>query len=148
MNTEIKNIKIHTALWEHHHRELSAIRRTVFIEEQYVPEHDEWDGLDELISTTHFIATLDDMTVGTARLLSTGQIGRMCVLKPYRHLRIGRQLLTAILEHVSITNRATLFLNAQLAVIPFYQFFGFKTQGDIFDDAGIPHQKMIMRLEV
>ncbi len=65
--------------WSTHRDRLRAIRARVFIEEQGVPQDLEWDGLDE--SADHFIALNEaGVALGTARLLNTGQIGRMAVL--------------------------------------------------------------------
>src|SRR5690349_18932265 len=43
------------------------VRRRVFIEEQGVPEAEEWDALDEL--ATHFVLLESEAIVGTARLV-------------------------------------------------------------------------------
>jgi predicted GNAT family N-acyltransferase len=37
---------------------------------------------------------------------------------------------------------AEVFLNAQIAAIPFYEKRGYTVISDVFDDAGIPHQTM------
>lgn len=136
-------MNITTVPWQTHQQVISNIRHIIFVEEQGVSVQDEWDGLDELKSTIHLLASVNDKPVGTARLLATGQIGRMCVLKEFRQKRIGSELMSELLKLVKMNNN-TIFLNAQVQVIPFYEHFGFKAKGNIFDDAGIPHQKMIL----
>ncbi len=144
------SIEVYCTSWEGHHHEISHIRRNVFIEEQGVSEHDEWDGVDALPSTIHVLAykTEGDLRtpIGTARYLESGQIGRMCVLKAYRNQGIGGQLLSALLDHCEQYRETSvpIFLNAQLTAIGFYKKFGFITQGDVFDDAGIDHKKMVL----
>jgi predicted GNAT family N-acyltransferase len=38
----------------------------------------------------------------------------------------------------------TIYLHAQVAVIGFYDRLGFRAVGPVFDEAGIPHRKMIL----
>ena len=73
-------VQIHVirADWNDHRETLRRIREAVFIDEQEVPRELEWDGEDE--SSHHYLAVneLGDY-IGCARLMSTGQIGRMAV---------------------------------------------------------------------
>lgn len=121
-----------------------ALRRTVFIEEQGVAEADEIDDQDA--AAIHLLATVDDTSVGTARLLikgEIGKIGRVCVLKSHRGTGIG----AAIMRHAITVLRAqpgvtTARLGSQTHAIAFYQGLGFAAHGPIYDDAGIPHRDM------
>ena len=74
-----------------------AIRRVVFVQEQNVPEDEEWDGLDG--AAIHLLARDDQgAAVGTARILladGTGKIGRVAVLKPVRGTGAGAALIRA-----------------------------------------------------
>ena len=73
------NVHVHEVSWESHQTELRAVRNAVFIEEQNVPRDLEWDGMDE--TSNHFIAeTSDGDVIGTARLMPSGQIGRMAIV--------------------------------------------------------------------
>lgn len=120
---------------------LIAIRTEVFVNEQGVPRHLEIDGLDQ--SSYHFLAsTSGGEHVGTARLLQTGQIGRMAVLKTYRGSGIGRQLLECAVAKALELNFSEIFLHAQTHAIDFYARNGFEAYGREFDDAGIPHRSM------
>ena len=74
--------------WARDAPRLAAVRRAVFIDEQGVPEHMEWDA-DDAVST-HWLALVDGEPVGCARLLSDGWIGRMAVLPAWRGRGIGR----------------------------------------------------------
>ena len=130
--------------WRQQQEILKAIRQAVFIDEQGVPKHLEWDGQDE--ACTQFLVTIDARPVATARLTSAGQIGRMAVLKPYRAQGIGSRLLAAVIDHARQHGHQQIFLHAQVQVIAFYQGHGFRAEGDTFMDAGIEHQTMTMDL--
>lgn len=123
---------------------LRGIRTIVFVEEQNVPQEEEWDGRDE--TAIHVLAMMPDgKPVGTARLLDSGQIGRMAVLRDYRNRGIGGRMLMRLLEIAAENNIGNLFLNSQCDAIPFYKKFGFIEQGGTFTEAGILHRKMIFQ---
>ena len=129
--------------WADQRQILEEIRRIVFIEEQEVPTELEWDGEDD--EAWHFLATLGGVPVGTARLLATGQIGRMSVLQPYRRQGIGTALLQAAEQLARDEHISPLFLHAQTYIRDFYCKQGYEARGDQFMDAGIPHIEMIKR---
>ena len=85
------------AAWKDQADVLCQIRRTVFIEEQNVPEELEWDGLDE--SCQHLLA-LDNNNnaIGTGRLCEHGHIGRMAVIKDWRGKGVGGALLKKFID--------------------------------------------------
>lgn len=120
---------------------LRRIRTVVFVHEQKVPEQEEWDGLDD--DACHFLA-LDSAgrEVGCARLLPTGQIGRMAVLAHERGKGIGEQLLAAAVAKAESRNLNEVFLHAQTHAIGFYLRGGFVSFGDEYFEAGIPHRSM------
>jgi len=111
------------------------LRKTVFIEEQHVPQDLEWDGLDG--NCIHFIAHHQSQAIATARMKPDGHIGRMAVLKPYRNNGVGSSLLTAAIQLAKTRGLKKVYLHAQVTVIGFYQKHGFETQGTEFMDAGI-----------
>lgn len=131
--------------WQTHYVELSAIRRKVFIEEQQVPEALEWDGADE--AAQHFLATdTHHKLIGCARLLAGGRLGRMAVLPAWRHRGVGRALLEAAIAECRRQGCAQVTLSAQTHAISFYRQSGFVVCSDIYDDAGIPHRDMVLKL--
>lgn len=125
---------------------LGAVRRTVFIDEQGVPEALEWDAADA--SATHFLAqTLEGQPIGCARLLPDGHLGRMAVLREWRGLGVGTALLgaaTAVARHRGI---ARLDISAQVHAEPFYAKAGFEAVGAVYEEAGIAHVRMQKRLD-
>ena len=134
--------------WQQAFQEASQIRKRVFIEEQGVPGEMELDEFDPV--SQHALAYVDTLCVGTARLVNINshqaQIGRMAVLSPYRKQGIGRALLTRFICLAKEAGTQILTLHAQLDAIPFYEKFGFITEGPIYDEAGIPHRNMILLL--
>jgi ElaA protein len=124
-----------------------ALRRTVFIEEQGVPEALERDEYDA--TALHLLATLDGQPVGTARMLlkgDTGKIGRVCVLSEARGKGIGAALIRAAVEELRALGLRRAKLGSQVHAIPFYERLGFATEGPVYDDAGIPHRDMVKAL--
>jgi len=140
-------INVRTADWGQDRDLLRRIREQVFIEEQNVPKDLEWDGADA--EAMHFLAQDHRGTaVGTARLLPTGQIGRMAVLAERRGFGIGRALLDAAIEAAQADGHYSVFLHAQTHAQDFYAKAGFHVVGDAFEEAGIPHVQMEMALGI
>ena len=141
MNIDVKEVS-----WAQQQVALSQIRQVVFIEEQDVPGELEWDGLDP--ECRHVLAVDSDsgLPVGTGRLVSDGQIGRMAILRDYRRHGIGHKILQQLIELARQDGHAEVYLHAQLYVVDFYQQANFEASGETFMDAGIPHVKMTLRL--
>ncbi|HIF50158.1 MAG TPA: GNAT family N-acetyltransferase, partial [Thiotrichaceae bacterium] len=76
--------------WQDRDSPLRHIRTIVFIEEQKVPVEMEWDEFDE--TCVHVIAKIEGDFIATGRLLDSGQIGRMAVLKPHRNMGVGSKI--------------------------------------------------------
>ncbi|XQU09551.1 GNAT family N-acetyltransferase [Halomonas sp. LY9] len=130
--------------WETLGEAASLIRRVVFIDEQRVPQEEEWDGRDA--DCLHFLAMLNGKPVGTARLLPDGHIGRVAVLSSARGTGIGYQLMKATIEAARAAGHTHAALSAQLHALAFYERLGFVAHGDVFMDAGIPHREMVLAL--
>jgi predicted GNAT family N-acyltransferase len=133
--------------WASHGAKLREVRRIVFIEEQRVPAELEWEDQDQ--DAHHFLAINEaGQPVGCARLLPSGQIGRMAVIETLRGRSIGERLLAAAVERARDLGMQRLFLNAQTQAEGFYRRAGFLPVGGIFMEAGIPHQRMELELPV
>jgi predicted GNAT family N-acyltransferase len=121
--------------------ERQAVRRSVFIEEQNVPEEIEIDGTDP--DCYHVLACdRSGRPVGTARLDEKGKIGRMAVLPEYRGMGIGAAMLGAIMDCGRSGGITDFHLSAQIAAIGFYRKMGFEAYGEEFWEAGIRHINM------
>lgn len=133
--------------WAERRAVLEDIRRRVFIEEQGVPPEVEQDGQDA--AAQHFLA-IDEagLCVGCGRLLPSGQIGRLAVLSERRGSGIGAQLLALAIGEARQRGLTTVFLNAQVQAEAFYRRAGFVPVGEQFMEAGLPHQRMELKLPI
>lgn len=135
------DFSIHETDWAHDSAALSAVRRTVFIDEQNVPEALEWDEHD--VTSVHLLVqTNDGVPIGCARLLPDGHIGRMAVLPAWRGHGVGCALLEAVLKMAQQHGHRTVKLSAQTHAAGFYAAAGFVVEGDGYEEAGIPHVAM------
>ena len=119
------------------------LRHQVFVIEQKVPEDMEWDEFDE--AAWHAIATENNQTVGTGRLIINGRIariGRMAVQSSKRNQGIGKSILNALIQTAKEKGVQECILHAQTHAIAFYAKADFEPHGPIFDEAGIPHVEM------
>jgi predicted GNAT family N-acyltransferase len=126
-------------------REAFSIRLRVFVKEQGVPENIELDSDDR--KAIHFLAYEGAKPVGTARVVmhqGSAKIGRMAVLKSYRRKGVGAELLKRAVRLARRRKAKRIFLNAQVPVIEFYKRMGFRCVGRVFDEAGIPHRRMVL----
>ncbi|MFW5759813.1 MAG: GNAT family N-acetyltransferase [Cyclobacteriaceae bacterium] len=122
------------------------IRTRVFVEEQNVPPEDELDEHED--TAVHFLAYANDQPAGTARYRYTDKgikLERFAVLKEFRRLGLGKALMNAVMQDItsdSSNHDKICYLHGQVAVINFYQAFGFMPEGDQFDECGIMHYLM------
>jgi predicted GNAT family N-acyltransferase len=130
--------------WRDAREEASRIRFAVFVEEQRVPREIELDARDA--ECVHALARLDGRAVGTGRLLPDAHIGRMAVLKECRGLGVGSRILDRLVERARERGDREVVLSAQVHALAFYARHGFTAFGDVYEDAGIPHQDMRRRL--
>ena len=105
-------------------------------------ERDQFDH-----SGTLYLAARDAQqnVIGTARLMPTGQIGRMAVLPEHRKNGVGRRLLELAVAEARRLKLPHVFLHAQSHARGFYEKSGFVAHGDEFEEAGIPHVEMTLR---
>ena|SRR5437016_1017290 len=137
-------LRIELAPWEKAKSQAQRIRVAVFVEEQGVPPELEMDEHDD--RCMHALAFVGKEAVGTGRLLRDGHIGRMAVLKPWRGRGVGAALLRALVQAARERGDGEVLLSAQVHALPFYRAHGFAPFGDIYEEAGIPHQAMRLRL--
>jgi predicted GNAT family N-acyltransferase len=121
------------------------IRETVFVVEQGVPVELELDGVD---AECHHVLAFDsrDRPIGTARMQQSGHIGRIAVRREWRKRGVGSRLLAALVELARREGLDSVDLDAQVHAIGFYEKHGFRTRGEVYLDAGIPHRNMLSRI--
>jgi predicted GNAT family N-acyltransferase len=125
---------------------LRAVRFTVFVDEQRVPEEIEID--DEDRRCIHVLALDNGVPVGTGRIdiAIDGKIGRVAVLASYRRTGVGAAIMRLLHAVAAENGLARCWCHAQVSAAPFYEKLGYRVTGDEpFDEAGIPHVRMELR---
>ena len=127
--------------------EVLSFRQSIFVVEQK-SWYQDLDGLDKI--SDHLLLKKDEQLVGYLRLTPPGikyktpSIGRIAVIENLRGLSIGSRLvdegLKRSLENY-MTDKST--ISAQEYLIKFYEGHGFKVNGEVYDEDGIPHIQMI-----
>ena len=135
---------VEIAKWPQDSATIKDIRRKVFVIEQGVEPEIEWDGRDH--TCTHVIARIDDEPIGTGRIMPSGHIGRLAVLNNQRGKQIGKALLELLIDIAKQQGLEEVYLNSQVQAVGFYEQYGFIVEGKVFMVAGIPHQRMEMKL--
>ena len=130
--------------WERARPRAAPVRFAVFVHEQRVPAAIELDDMDA--ECIHAVAFLGKLPVGTGRLLPDGHIGRMAVMKPWRGQGVGGALLRRLVSAARGRGEREVLLSAQVHALGFYRAHGFTAFGDVYAEAGIPHQQMRLRL--
>jgi predicted GNAT family N-acyltransferase len=121
------------------------IRGQVFIIEQEIDYKIEFEGDDHLCDL--FVCYIDGAPVGAARLKGN-KVGRVATLKNYRYHGIGRALMDYVEQYAKEKGLSMIKLHAQKPVEDFYLKLGYKSEGDIFYEADIPHVLMTKKLTV
>ncbi|MGA7866004.1 MAG: GNAT family N-acetyltransferase [Stellaceae bacterium] len=130
--------------------ELLCFRQSIFVVEQACAYPD-LDGLDQ--NAWHLTARLAGELIGCLRLTAiTGpppivRIGRVAVSRSLRRGGAGRMLMEKALilcrERFPLQAVA---LGAQVPLVPFYKSFGFAATSEPYDDFGVAHVEMVLRL--
>ena len=140
----MKEVKVDVASTAKDFESVFAIRKKVFVVEQNVDEREEYDEFET--SCTHFIATINDLAVGTCRFRNTDKgikLERFAVLKNARGKGVGEALMQTVLKHIDLNQH--IYFNAQIQVVEFYAKYGFEKEGNIFLEANIKHYKMVYK---
>lgn len=145
------------------------VRIAVFVTEQGFPLDVEVDEHDPI--ATHWLLRLLPSLepIGTIRAHKVAsaagsyyKLARLVVLKEYRHYKFGGNLVLALhnwaknhaRNESGVTDFVKIVCHSQAAradsggAIAFYRKFGYEEEGDLFDEDGEPHQKMVARLSL
>jgi len=120
------------------------IRHNVFVIGQKCPAELEYKYEEE---STHFLLINNGNPVATARHRKTQKgfkLERFAVIESERGKGFGMMILNAILEDLKKKSEKK-YLHAQKQVIEFYEKVGFIKIGNLFEEAGIQHYKMIYK---
>ena len=142
-------VDLKTGNWDELKEGAAALRTEVFVEEQEIPQELEWDEHDAKALHALVLNKLGQ-PVATGRLLQPqpklAQIGRMAVSKALRGGNLGRMVIEALVDAARQRGDHQVILHAQCSAEGFYRRLGFKAHGEVFQDAGIDHIEMTMKL--
>lgn len=133
--------------WEQAAPLLKNVREQVFICERRIPKNVEFDQKDRF---AHHVLACNNITqepIGTGRILSTGEISRIAVLKPCRKDEIDKVILKVLFTIAREMKLKKIFIYSPLTSIDSFRSFNFSTSGAVFMEAGIPRQKMYCSLD-
>jgi len=123
------------------------IRVDVFVKEQGVPIEAEMDEYDDI--ATHVLLYDNDEPAACGRIVFKDDhavMGRIAVARDKRGKNFGRLICEKLID-IAIENKANkIILHAQCYAIPFYEKVGFVAEGEVFDEDGIDHRKMVQKL--
>jgi len=139
----------HLALgrWDEVSAQAAPLRHQVFVQEQGVPVDMEWDEFDPL-SLHAVLRNRLGRTIATGRLLpavaGVAKIGRMAVWRQMRGQGFGDLVLLGLVQAAKERGDQAIVLHAQCSAERFYARQGFRSQGPVFQEAGIDHVEMVM----
>jgi len=143
-----ESIKIIKANSEKEVADAQEVRRKVFIEEQKISPELDLDGEDK--NSDHFVAYSGNTPIGTTRIryLDNGvaKIERTSIVLSFRGKNVGKKLMEESLSYIKTKGIKEVMLYAQEHARGFYEKLGFKQEGDVFEEVGIPHVKMVLIL--
>ena len=119
------------------------IRTIVFVEEQNCPPELEWEN--EEVST-HFLAICNEIPAGACRWRQTEKgfkLERFAVFPEFRGKGIASKMVQFVIN--DLPESATyIYLHAQVSAMPLYLKANFVAEGEMFEEAGIQHYKMVL----
>ncbi len=138
----LDTLQVRLARWERDSAAIRAIRNAVFSVEQGIAETLDFDGRDH--ECVHVLAWIGDgESIGTARMLPDGHVGRIAVYKEWRGQGVGTRLTEYLTEVARDRGFAEIHLHSQIQAAEFYSRLGFEEHGDTFMEAGIEHVLMV-----
>jgi predicted GNAT family N-acyltransferase len=131
--------------WADHQQGIRDVRDRVYIQEQQIPQEEEWDEAADQVA--HYVVAQDgDRTIGCIRLFDDGHFGRLAVLPEYRSAGIGQQLVEEVKALAESMSLPLLLASAQCTAMSFYWQLGFYNDSHFYLDAGIPHLDIALPL--
>ncbi|MEM7036344.1 MAG: GNAT family N-acetyltransferase [Bacteroidota bacterium] len=119
------------------------IRAEVFQEELGITEEEDLDGHDHIAH--HFLIVSGHRLVGTGRWRITlggkAKIERIAVLEVWRGKGAARVLVETMLKYMPKDRE--LYVEAYAEIVGFWEKMGFEADGEVYEVAGIEHQRMV-----
>ena len=128
--------------WEQAAPLLKNVREQVFVCEWRIPKHIELDRKDRF--ACHVLACHDKTQepIGTGRILSSGEISRIAVLKYCRKDRVDKAILRTLFNIAREMDLKEIFIYSPLDATDYFKKLNFNSSGSVFMEAGMPKQKM------
>jgi len=122
------------------------LRGEVFVVDQQICSVPDVDELDP--ACHHAMLVHGGKLIGTARLLPIDggaviKVGRVAIAKDYRSQGFGSRLMAGLHEWIAQVPGRTGLMNAQAHLEEWYHTMGWRREGEVFTEAGIPHLKML-----
>ena len=131
--------------------EIAKSRYEVFACEQEITCENDFDDKDK--KCHHVFLKDDDRIVAYSRIVPKGMgydyisIGRVLVLESYRRKGIAQDMMRACLSYIKNNlDENIVVLSAQLYVKNLYLSVGFEEISEVYEEAGVPHVKMKIKL--
>ena len=124
--------------------EMLRFRQSIFVVEQSSPYPD-LDGLDQ--DAWHLLLRVEGDLAGYLRLIHMPlRIGRVAIASHLRRRGLGRRLMKEALRFCrELDPDQSIVLASQLALVPFYESFGFAVCSAPYDDFGVVHVEMTLK---
>lgn len=122
------------------------VRRQVFQKEQGIEKNLDFDGDDN--TAIHVVVYKDKKPLATSRIRflnnkEKAKVERVAVLSSMRGLGIGKLVMSIIDNYLKEEKVLEVFLDSQLSAKEFYKKLGYTQEGEVFEEVGIPHVKMV-----
>jgi len=124
------------------------IRRKVFQIEQGIKEELDFDGQDK--NAKQILLIYKGTPIGCARIRlidNKAKLERIAVLSDFRGKGFGKILMNYLIAYSKNHNVDEIYFDAQQYLESFYGALGFKREGDPFEEVGIQHIKMKMKIK-
>jgi putative N-acetyltransferase (TIGR04045 family) len=128
-----------------------AIRRTVFVDQQRLFEHDDRDARDDDPATLHAVGYAGDEITGAVRLYPLDGDGlwkgdRLAVLASTRSLQLGALLVRFAVRTAGDRGGRLMVAQVQVPNVRFFERLGWSRDGDPAPMLGVEHQAMTIGL--
>jgi YbgC/YbaW family acyl-CoA thioester hydrolase len=142
-------LTVKTGSWQELGADAQRIRTEVFVREQRIPKDLESDAADA--TALHAVAyNRLDQAVATGRFVpdepGVVKVGRLAVNRVLRGSHVGQQVLQALTDEARNQGASEVMLHAQRSAEGFYERLGYRRRGEPFEEAGIAHAEMFIRL--
>ncbi len=133
--------------------QIMQLREKIFLFEQECSEED-LDGKDT--KAFHIFLKRENRVVAYGRFFKPGDkyenalfFGRFAVAKEHRGQGLAQEIFQGFLEYAAeYYPGADIILSAQYYIRDFYKKYGFESVGEVYEEAGIDHIKLIKQADV